>query len=89
MIRGRSITVAPRELTDLVYRCARTGGIDAGTATDIARLWTEAAIRAASTEQTAAAAHGVVVDQGAFDILCQCAEAFLVAESDLDRIAEA
>ena len=82
------IVVAPRELTDLVYRCARTAGVRVGTARMLATRWTEAAFAAANTNPRDAARHGLSVDRAAFDCLSHAAEAFLVSEQLLDEIAK-
>jgi len=84
----QQILVAPRELTDLVYRCARTAGVSAGVAATLSALWTEAAIAVAGTNMSSVARHGLPVDRAAFDSLSRSAEAFLVSERLLDQIAE-
>lgn len=82
------ISVAPRELTDLAYRCARTAGVDAGVAVHLAHCWTAAAMTVAGTTEEEAARAGLLVDPAAFECLCRSAEAFLVSEELLDQIAE-
>lgn len=82
------VVVAPRELTDLVYRCARTVGVSVRIARVLASQWTAAAIAVADSNTADAARHGLPVDQHAFDCLCRSADAFLVSEALLDEIAE-
>ena len=82
------VVVAPRELTDLVYRCARIAGIDAGAAAELANEWMSAAAAVAGIGPFEAARSGIPVQRTAFDCLCRSAEAFLVSEQLLDQIAE-
>ncbi len=82
------MVVAPREITDLVYRCARVAGVPVGTAKLLAARWTEAAFALAETGPKEAARHGLAVNRAAFDCLSHSAGAFLVSEQLLDQIAE-
>lgn len=82
------VVVAPRELTDLVYRCARTAGVPVRIARVLASQWTAAAILVAESDAEHSARHGLPVEQQAFDCLCRSADAFLVSEALLDEIAE-
>ncbi len=82
------VVVAPRELTDLVYRCARTAGVGAGAAAELAIEWMSAAAAAAEIGPFEAARSGIPIQRAAFDCLCRSAEAFLVSEHLLDQIAE-
>ena len=83
-----TVVCAPREITDLVYRCARVAGVPAGAAKTLAAQWTEAAFAAAGTDAQESAHSGVAVKHTAFDCLCRGSEAFLVSEQVLDQIAE-
>ena len=79
-----TIVVARRELHDLVYRCSRVGGIDPGTATEVATRWTEAASAATDAER-----NGIPLRSDVFDCLTHCAAGFLVSEAVLDEAASA
>ncbi len=82
------VTVARRELHDLVYRCSRVSGIDAGTATEVATRWTEAAIVEPPAGQHV---DGFVIHlrSDVFDCLTHCAAGFLVSEAILDEASSA
>lgn len=82
------VVVAPRELIDLVYRCARVAGIDAGAAGELAIEWMQAAEAAAGIDPFEAARSGISVRRSAFDCLNEAARSFLVTEQLLDRIAQ-
>lgn len=83
-----SRVIAPRELTDVVYRCARTAGVHAGDAKALAARWTEAAIAGTGADAVTIARTGLEISQAAFDCLTRAAEAFLVSEQLLDQIVE-
>ncbi len=81
------VVVAPRELDDLVYRCARVAGVEAGCATSIARSWTDAALTVAGRARSEAARTGLPLAPEAFSSLCDAAAGFLVSERVLDDLA--
>lgn len=80
------VLVAPRELDDLVYRCARIAGVEAGWASTIARSWTEAALAVAGTDRARAVRSGLPLAPLAFNSLCEAAAGFLVSEQALDDL---
>lgn len=82
------VVLAPRELIDLVYRCARIAGIDAGAAAELAIEWMSAAAAVVGINPFEAARMGIPVRRSAFDCLSGAARAFLVTEQLLDQIAE-